>query len=221
MKRESGPKEKAKKENLSIFDANEIGTTDRKINNLNDARRIVTWLFREASVGKVSDVFDLENNYVIAVMTGETEEGYKPLDKVKDEIAPAVKNEVKSKMIIDKLNSLKGSLEEIAKAYGTDAVVHSTSDLKLNTNSLPNVGFDPVTVGEAFSLESGKRSAPFKGGNGVLIIEVQNKTIAPAMGDFTMFKNQLLQSQNNRAGYNVAEAIKKAADIQDMRYRFY
>jgi peptidyl-prolyl cis-trans isomerase D len=76
-------------------------------------------------------------------------------------------------------------------------------------------------VGEAFSLESGKRSAPFKGENGVLIIEVQNKTIAPAMGDFTMFKNQLLQSQNNRAGYNVAEAIKKAADIQDMRYRFY
>src|SRR5260370_391971 len=92
-------KEKAKKENLSIFDANEIGTTDRKINNLNDARRIVTWLFREASVGKVSEVFDLENNYIVAVMTGETEEGYKPLEKVKEEITPAVKNEVKSKMI--------------------------------------------------------------------------------------------------------------------------
>jgi len=214
-------KEKAKKENLSIFDANETGTTDRKINNLNDARRIVTWLFREASVGKVSEVFDLENNYIVAVMTGETEEGYKPLDKVKEEITPAVKNEVKSKMIIDKLNGLKGSLEEIAKAYGTDAVVHSTSDLKLNTNSLPGVGFDPVGVGVAFSLENGKRSTPFKGENGVLMIEVQNKTIAPAVADFTMFKSQLLQTQNTRAGYSVGEAVKKAADIQDMRYRFY
>ncbi len=214
-------KEKAKKENLSIFDAAEISTTDRKINNLNDARRIVTWLFRDASVGKVSEVFDLENNYIVAVMTGETKEGYKPLDKVKDEITPAVKNGVKSKMIIDKLNGLKGSLEEIAKAYGADAAVYSTSDLKLNGNTLPSVGFDPVGVGEAFSLESGKRSMPFKGENGVLIIEVQNKTIAPAIGDFTMFKNQLLQNQNNRAGYGVAEAIKKAADIQDMRYRFY
>src|SRR6267378_6473383 len=199
-------KEKAKKENLSIFDANEIGTTDRKINNLNDARRIVTWLFRDASVGKVSEVFDLENNYIVAVMTGETEEGYKPMEKVKDEITPAVKNEVKAKMIIDKLNGLKGSLEEIAKAYGTDAAVNSSSDLKLNTNSLPSVGFDPVGVGVAFSLESGKRSAPFKGENGVLIIEVQNKTMAPAIGDFTMFKNQLLQNQNNRASYGVTEA---------------
>jgi len=214
-------KEKAKKENLSIFDATEINTTDRKINNLADARRIVTWLFRDASTGKVSEVFDLENNYVVAVMTGETEEGYKPLEKVKEEITPAAKNEVKSKIIVDKLNGLKGSLEEIAKAYGQDAAVHSTSDLKLNTNTLPNVGFDPIGVGVAFSLESGKRSKPFKGENGVLIIEAQNKTIAPAIGDFTMFKNQLLQGQNNRASYSVAEAIKKAADIQDKRYRFY
>lgn len=214
-------KEKAKKENLSVFDAPEIGTTDRKINNLNDARRIVTWLFRDATVGKVSEVFDLENNYVVAVMTGEAEEGYKPMEKVKDEITPAVKNEVKSKIIIEKLNGLKGSLEEIAKAYGTDAAVNSSSDLKLNTNTLPSVGFEPVGVGAAFSLESGKRSKPFKGENGVLIVEVQNKTLAPAIGDFTMFKNQLLQNQNNRASYSVAEAIKKAADIQDMRYRFY
>ena len=214
-------KEKAKKENLNIFDAPEIATTDRKINNLNDARRIVTWLFRDATIGKVSEVFDLENNYVVAVMTGETEEGYKPLEKVKDEITPAVKNEVKSKMIIDKLNGLKGSLEEIATAYGKDAAVNSSSDLKLNTNSLPSVGFDPVGVGVAFSLESGKRSKPFKGENGVLIIEVQNKTTAPAIGDFTMFKNQLLQNQNNRSAYGVSEAIKKAADIQDKRYRFY
>ena len=87
-------KEKAKKENLSVFDANDIGTAERRINNLGDARRMVTWLFRDASLGKVSEVFDLENNYVAAVMTGETEEGYKPWEKVKEEITPVVKNEM-------------------------------------------------------------------------------------------------------------------------------
>ena len=204
-----------------MFDANDIGTAERRINNLGDARRMVTWLFRDASLGKVSEVFDLENNYVVAVMTGETEEGYKPWEKVKEEITPVVKNEMKTKIIIEKLNAQKGSLEEIAKAFGRDAAVNSSSDLKLNTNTLPSVGFDPVAVGKAFALESGKRSKPFAGENGVLIIDVQNKTVAPSIGDYAMFRNQILQTLNNRVSYNVPEAIKKAADIKDKRYKFF
>lgn len=214
-------KDKARKENLNIFDANDIGTTERKINNLGDARRMVTWLFRDASVGKVSEVFDLENNYVVAVMTGETQEGIKPLDKVKDLITPNVKNELKSKVIIEKLASQKGTLEEIAKAYGSDATVNTSSDLKMSTNNLPGIGFDPVAMGTAFSLENGKRSKPFAGESGVIVMEVQNKTVAPSVGDYTMFKTQLLQNLTSRATYGVTEAIKKAAEIKDMRYRFF
>ena len=214
-------KEKAKKQNLGVFDAIDVGTAERRINNLGDARRIVTWLFRDAAAGKASEVFDLENNYVVAAMTGETKEGYKPWDKVKEEITPAVKNELKAKVIIEKLNSQKGTLDEIAKSFGTDAAVSAIPDLKLNTNTLPTVGLDPVAVGEAFSLENGKRSKPFAGDNGVVMIEVQNKTIAPSLGDYTMFRTQILQTLNNRATYNVPEAIKKAADIKDNRYKFF
>ena len=212
---------KAKKENLGLFDANDLGTAERRINNLGDARKMITWLFREASLGTVSEVFDLDNNYVVAVMTGETEEGYKPWDKVKEEITPAVKNEQKAKVIIEKLAAQKGTLDEIAKAFGTDASVNSIPDLKLNTNTLPTVGFDPVATGTAFSLESGKRSKPFAGENGVLIIAVQNKTIAPSVADYTMFKNQILQTLSNRVSSSVPEAIKKSADIKDKRYKFF
>lgn len=214
-------KDRARKENLSVFDANDIATGERRINNLGDARRIVSWLFRDASVGKVSEVFDLENNYVIAVMTGETEEGYKPWDKVKVEITPAVKNEVIAKTIIEKLTGQKGSLEEIAKSFGKDATVNSTSDLKLSTNTLTTVGFDPVAIGTAFSAESGKRSKPVAGENGVVMFEVQNKTIAPAVADYNSYKTQALQTLNSRVSYAVPEAIKKAADIKDKRYKFY
>lgn len=214
-------KQKAKQENLGLFEAKDVSTSERRINNLGDARRMVTWLFRDASLGKVSEVFDLENNYVVAVMTGETEEGYKSWEKVKEEITPAVKNELKAKVIIEKLNAQKGSLEEIAKAFGADANVGSASDIKLNTNTLGSVGFDPVAVGVAFALESGKRSLPFAGENGVLIIEVQNKTIAPSIGDYGMYKNQILQTLGNRVSYNVPEAIKKSADIKDNRYKFF
>ena len=89
-------------------------------------------------------------------MTGAVEKGYRPLASVKDEITPAVRNELKGKVIIEKLKGLKGSLDEMKTAYGSDANVYSTSDLKLNSNSLPTVGFDPLAVGMAFSLENGK-----------------------------------------------------------------
>ncbi len=212
---------KAKEDNLTIYDAEDVGTNDSRVSTLNDARQVVLWLFRDASIGKVSDVFDVQSSYVVAVMTGETEEGIRPFEEVKEEITPLVKNQLKGKKIIDKLKVLTGTLDEIAAAYGSEASVNSSSDLKLNSNSLPGVGIDPIAVGKAFALGDGKRSEPFIGENGVLIIENGNKTVAPEIGDYSIFKNQKLQAMNNQSGLNIAEALKKGANIEDNRYLFY
>lgn len=214
-------KEKAKKENLVVMDANDLGTNDRRINNM-EARQVVTWLFREGKVGNVSEVFDIDGQaYWVAVMTGETEKGYKPLEKVKDDIAPAVRNVAKGKYIAGKLNGKTESLDELAKLFGPDATINSSSDLKMNANSLTSVGFDPMVVGAIFYLENGKRSKAIIGENGVIVADLQNKTSAPANGDFSMFREQLKQAQSSRGGYFITEALKEAAKIEDKRYKFF
>ncbi len=213
--------DRARKENLMVMTANDLKTADRRINTLGDARSMVTWLFRDAKIGKVSDVFPLDADYVVAIMTGETEEGVRPFNDVKGEITPAVRNEVKGKQIIEKLKGKTDSLDELAKLFGTDAIVGSSSDLKLNSNTLPSVGLDPVAVGKIFSLENGKRSEPFAGENGVLVAELQNKTTAPAVGDYSMFRNQLLQGLNGKSAYAISEALKEGAKIEDKRYKFF
>lgn len=214
-------KEKAKKEGLSVFEGNDLGTNERRINNLGEARQIVTWLFREAKVGKVSTVFDLTDNYVVAVMTGETEKGIKSFEKVKEQITPLVRNQLKGKYIVSKLTGKTEALDELAKQFGNDASVNSLNDLKMNTNSMPGAGFDPVVIGSLFSVENGKRSKPIMGENGVVMADVQNKTSAPAIGDYSMFKNQLLQTLNGRGGYYITEALKDAAKVEDKRYKFF
>jgi len=214
-------KTKAKSESLSVFDANDLATTERRISNLGEARQLVTWLFREAEVGKVSTVFDLNNAYVVVVMTGETKKGIKSFEKVKEEITPIVRNQAKGEYIISKLAGKTEPLDELAKLFSRDAQVNSSSDLKLNSNSLPSVGFDPVAVGALFSLENGKRSAPLAGENGVVVADLQNKTEAPAIGEYSMFKNQMLQTLNNRGGYFITEALKEAAKVEDKRYKFF
>ncbi|MCZ8217617.1 MAG: peptidylprolyl isomerase, partial [Cyclobacteriaceae bacterium] len=130
----------AKTENLITRDAKKLLAGDRNVSGLGDARQLVQWLFRDADKGDVSTVFDLQENYVVAVMTGEVEKGYKPLDMVKDEITPLVKNELKGKQIVEKLNKTTGTLEEVKAAFGNDASIYSSSDIRLNSNSLPNIG---------------------------------------------------------------------------------
>lgn len=216
-----GFNEAADKAGIIVRDAKGIGAADRRITGLGDARQIVQWLYRDASVGKVSDVFDLDDEYIIAVMTGKVDEGYRSLEEVKEEILPIVRNEIKGSKIIEKLNALSGTIEEVAAAFGNDASVLRTSDLRLNANSMNSIGFDPAAVGSAFALESGARSKAIAFDNGVAIFEMQNRTTAPTLGDYTIYKNQLEQTARSRATFGIAEAIKDAASIKDERYKFY
>lgn len=213
--------EKAKADGLNVFESKDLPGGERRIGTLGDARQIVQWLFRDAATGKVSEVFDLQDQYVIAVMTGETKKGYRSLESIRDEITPEVRKKVQGDLIISKLNRANGTLEEIANAYGSDAGVYSSSDLRLSASTLPSAGFDPQAVGLAFSLEDGKRSQPFAGENGVLIIEMQNKTVAPEVADYSIYQTTLSQQYSQRSGFNIAEAIKDNAEIVDQRYKFY
>lgn len=212
--------QRAKQQGLTVHEAKSIGSGDRRVGSVGDARSIVQWLYRDASVGKVSEIFEVENQHVIAVMTSRVEEGYRPLASVKSEITPAVRNEKNAKIIISKLKKT-GTLEEIAEAYGPDANIYTSSDLKLSSNALPSAGYDPKAVGAAFAVDNGKRSTPIEGENGVIIVESINKTTAPELNDYSAYKSQLEQNAANLTGMSIAEAIKEKSDIEDKRYKFY
>jgi len=214
-------KARANEQKVNIYDQNDIASSERYVGNLGDAREIVTWLYRDGKVGKVSNVFTLDRDYVVAVMTGKSDGGYRQLDdKLKTEITVIVKKEKQGQEIIKKLSG-EGSLEDLAKTYPRDAVVGSSSGVKLNLQQIQNIGYDPVAIGRSFSVENGKRTKPFAGENGVSVIEVESKTVAPGMGDYSLFKNQLQQTANARGGLEIAEAIKAKAEIEDRRYKIY
>ena len=218
----SGFEARAKERNVVVYEAKTITPADNHIGELGTARQIVQWVYREGKVGKVSTVFDLNDMHVVAIMTNEVEPGYKPFDAIKEDIRPAVVNELKGKVIIEKLKKQAGgTLEEMASAYGNDANVYTKSDLKLNDNSMTSLGYDPKSIGFVFSLPNGKRSEPVAGENGVAIFELQNKTVAPDLTDLTSYKDQLKQNAYNASSMNIAEAIKEKSDIQDQRFKVY
>ena len=214
-------KTRAEKEGLSVYETNNVTSAERYVGNLGDAREMITWLFRDANVGKVSPVWTLDRDYAVQVMTAESAGGARPLDDaLKAEIGVIVKKEKQGQVIISKLSG-DASLEDLAKNFERDAVVSSSSDVKLNASNITTIGYDPIAIGKSFSVENGKRTKPFAGESGVTVIEVQNKTVAPSVGDYSLFKDQLLQNINTRGGLEIADAIRDKADIEDRRYRIY
>jgi peptidyl-prolyl cis-trans isomerase D len=211
----------AEAQELKVVSAERLGKNDRRVNNLADAREVVRWLYNDASVGKVSPVFEVENDYVIAVMTNKVDAGTAPLSQVRDEILVKVRNEKKGAHITKTLQGFSGTLDEIANAYGTDARVYSSSDLKFTSTSLPGAGFAPLAIGRAFALNTGDRSIPIKEESGIVVMELVNKVPAGEPTDLAGIKEQIVQRQKSRASYNISEAIKEKADIKDERYRFY
>ncbi|MDQ3535636.1 MAG: SurA N-terminal domain-containing protein [Bacteroidota bacterium] len=208
-------------EGLIVQQATQIDKNAIRVGNLGNARELVRWLYNQGSVGKVSQVFEVDGFYVVAVMTGKTDKGIASLEDVREEITSKVNNKLKADQIVQRFNNLQGSLEEVATNYGVDAKVHTSSDLKLNSNSLPNVGFAPAAIGKVFALQQGQRSVPLAEENGVVIMELQSITEAPEVADYASYKTQIQQREQSRASYEIMEAVKENAEIKDHRYRFF
>lgn len=211
----------AANDSLTMNDAEDLKKDDRRISGLGDAREIVRWAFLEASMNEASHVFELEDQYVIAVLIDKTDEGPSELEDVKVQIIPKVKNELKADHIIEKIKQIDGTIDEIAAEYGSDTRVYESLDMKLSSNSIPNIGFAPIAVGTIFSLQEGEISEPIRENDGVVIIQLNSFIESPEIADYTSYQNQLEQRRSSRTSYLTAEAIKEYSGIIDERYKFF
>lgn len=211
-----------KNDTLTAQTARNIQKNDRRINDLYEARNIVMWAFKDkTSVGDVSEVYELDDRYVVATVIGKTEKGTASLEDVRDELTAKVKNEKKAQRIKEKLSSLNGTLEERAQAYGADANVYSASEVRPADFSLATIGYAPAAVGVAFGQNEGEISKPVEVQNGVVMVKTIAKTEAQEVADYAAYREQIAQRRTNRMPYQITEAVKDAAEVEDERYKFF
>ncbi|GAB3891538.1 peptidylprolyl isomerase [Spirosoma agri] len=212
------------KEDKSIV----VATADRvpenasNINALADARSVVRWAFDDKTdLNSVSEPFEIGDQYVIAVLTNKTNKDDVKVEDYRTELTAKVRNEIKGEQIISKLGNASGTLESIAQKYGAGALVETAEDVNLANGFLRSAGVDPIALGKAFGLKPGKRSKPFAGDGGVLMVETTRLTPAPAIADYALYKTQIQQNTASRIGFYINEAIKEAAKVEDRRAKFY
>jgi peptidyl-prolyl cis-trans isomerase D len=203
-------------------EAKNVRQNDRFVNNLSNARQLVRWAYnKDTKVGDVSPVFELDNQFVVAVLNGKSEKDETNIEARREELTAAVRNEEKAKKIMEKLNGAKGSLEEVAAKYGPEAQVRTAANVTFGSGNIEGAGVEPIAVGKIFGLKPGKRTGAIEGQSGVLMAELQQITPAPAPADIAGLKKQIQTGRAGRLDNAVYEAIKASADIKDSRVKFF
>lgn len=212
----------AEKENYQVMGASNVGATARSLNNMSGAREIVRWAFNDASVGGVSPVFELDDAYVVALLTNETEEGDGSVNDplINAQATQELKNEKKAAYIKEQIAGLE-NLEAIKEAF-PDASIGSTADLRMNASVLPGVGFAPKAVGAIFGLQdAGEMTDPIQEDIGVIVAQLNSIIPAAEIADYTRYQNEITDNASQRTAYMIMMAMEELAEVKDYRYKFF
>lgn len=191
------------------------------ITGINNPRQIVRWAFDEnTKVGDMSTIFDLDDMYVVAVLTKSVEEGYAPLEDIAERYEYIIKKEKKGAM-----------LAEQARAYGTD-YQKMIDNLKGEKTTIDNVtfegrgfgnfGVEDKVIGTVIGMKPGEVSEPIAGGNGLYVVKIVKETPAVATADYTNIQKEQRSKYNNQILNNaVYSALKENVKIEDNSILFY
>ena len=207
-----------------LYQALTVRSDARNINNLSgkSIRSVVLWAYNDLrEVGDVSDIFDLDDKFLIAILREKTEEGRASFEDVQQEVKREFINEKKKIYIVEKLQTTTGSLAERQAAFGELAKIDANNDISLNSNTLIGAGSAPRAIGTAMALKTGQVSNMIIDESAVIILRVNNKNEALETADYSVYQKQLESKFAGPTTFKIAEAIKEFFAIKDYRYKYF
>ena len=199
-----------------------IKANDYRLGALPDARQLIKWAF-DAKQGDVSEPFNLNDQFVVAILDKVQAEGIPDANTSRSMVEYLVRNQKKADEITKKLSSTT-TLEAAAAAYNVQmGAAGADSMLTYNAQIINGIGQEPKVIGAAFNKAyQSKVSEPIAGNNGVFIIKVNsvgNKTAdAPEVAAAQAAEKTKTMVQNT---YSFFESLKKGADIKDNRSKVF
>lgn len=197
-----------------------IKESDRTVQGLKNSREVIRWAYL-AKQDDVSSVIELDDKFIIAVLTVAREKGYAPLEQVKTEIELIVKRNKKASQFTTKFNNaMKGvnKIDDIAAKLNLE--VKSTSGVNFLSFSIPGLGIEPNVVATAVTINPFTLSKPVKGNGGVYVLFVDSVDKAIKMDLQTQYRTLAYEVQG-KVDYFAYEALKELANIEDKRGKFF
>jgi peptidyl-prolyl cis-trans isomerase D len=193
-----------------------IGDRDREVRGLADSREIVRWSFN-TKPGVVSPIFDIDGDYVVAVVGGAREAGFSTVNEVSSEIMRTLRTEAKAAQIAAMVEGK--TIDEVGAMEG--AAAGEFAALKFGAFYEPSIGVEPAVIGAASGLASGAVSKPIKGSSGVYVMTVAASETASEDASTESERVRLEANAETSLPQRVMQAMQEGVEMEDFRARFF
>ena len=138
-------------------------------------------------------------------------------------VEPILVNQKKAEVIKKKIGTIS-TLEAASTATGQ--AIQTADSIRLSNTQNPALGFEMKVIGAAFNPANKGKVVPeaIEGQSGVYVIRVDNLSATPVQSaDIEEQRRSLEMQMRQQMMYrnNPADVLKKAADIEDKRAKFY
>ncbi len=213
----------AMKSGYRVRSIENVASTAHNIANIEGTSEALRWLFDKADEGDISPLFDGANNNMLVVYLSKINpKGYMNINNssIKNYLTTQVENDKKAEKILAKLNGATTLADAQSKAGATVDTVNQVS-FAAPTFVSATTSSEPLIGAVAAKTETGKVSAPFKGNEGVFMLQVIAKNPTEEKMDTVAEQSTLSQQWFNVAMNTIISDLTKEADVEDLRYKFY
>lgn len=208
---------------LNKLTATYLQKMGNRIAGLDYPRGIIQWTFVEGiKVGSVSQVFQMEDKYVVAVVTKQREKGIPELEDLKETMEPLIIKELKGDYMVKKMNDIaaSSSLEQIAQKL--NSTVDTLDNLNFTTRNIGSFGNEANLIAKIFTMQPNVMSKAIKGNNAAFIVIVDNITQPAESEDRNIFAKQLAGNFKSKVTNNsFTKTLEEKSNLVDNRYMFY
>ena len=193
-----------------------------QIAGIDNPREIVRWAFdKDRKEGDISEkIFEDDNMFVVAALTGIVKEGYAPLSIVADQAKYQILNKKKGDVAVEKMKACGSDVNRMVNELGAEST--TVSDITLDSRVLGNFGVEADIIGTIFGMKEGEEVGPIAGNSSAFIIK-NVKVAQPATpNDYAdIVREKTSQFTNKVVGNGVYNALRKQANIKDNRTEIF
>ncbi len=191
----------------------DLTSATRNIAAVAGSSEVARWAHR-AEVGQVSEIFKVDNGYLVAMLTGVNESEFRALNEVESTIRRKLTNEKKYELL---RSQLSGSTfdEQVASL---DAATGEFKDTNFASYYIAGLGVEPRVIGAITTTKStGELSAPIEGNSALYIYIVDQIEESDEPQTAEAEKLRAVATQQQMFQQMLFSAIESLSKVKDLR----
>lgn len=200
----------------------ELNAAAEQVPGLGMARPVVKWAFtKDLAEGDIELINNAGTAYVAVQVTSINEEGYKPLERVREEIRPMVINRAKAEQVLlpraEAMMEGQTSVQAISQASGEKL---SLQQVRVSNSAITGIGNEPNVVGAMSASRVGEVDGPMAGRLGVYIWQTNAITEFVDKESYDSDINSQNRQERSRAAGQLFNALSIKKEVVDNRVQF-